>query len=137
MFCPRFRKVVQSSPEGGQFALNLSTSAYDPKNSARSLSYHQLSHNTFIEIFRAHVNSLSNKIASVHMFLTHTALPLLQSGSSLLLQFARLSLMFCFSPCFQAGYISVIVPSNPEQRKVCSDTSAMSFVRRVGAWLGP
>lgn len=71
--------------------------------------YHQLSNDRLIEVLRAHIHTLSDQIASIHMFLLHTALPLLQTSGALFLQATSLPLLFRFAPLFQRGHVTVTI----------------------------
>jgi hypothetical protein len=59
-----------------------------------------LSNDRLVEVLRAHIHTLSDQIASIHMFLFHTALPLLHTSNTFLLQAAGLPLLFSFAPMF-------------------------------------
>lgn len=119
MLCPRGRKVVQASPEGGQSAFNLVLSvSVSPASRGITAAYHQLSHHRFVEVFRPHVHALCHQESPIHMLFLHTARAFLDAGCPFFLQFAGISILFRFPPLLEGCHISVVTRADSEEGEV-------------------
>lgn len=90
----------------------------------RGNSYHQLPHDSLVEVLRSHVDTLCYKIASVNMLLLHTTLPLLHTSYAFLLQSTSLSFLFRFSSMLERSHVTVMTAADAEQREVRATPSA-------------
>ena len=85
-----------------------------------------MSNYSFVVIFHASIDTLTDKIATVDALFPHTSFPLPLPIHSLPLKLSCLTLLLCLPPGFSTTYRSAVAGANAQEfREICSTASAM------------
>ena len=123
VFCPRIRVIIETPPEGSYSSFDLPARISHLLILGFRRQYHQLPHNSFVVIFRAGIDTLSDHIASVHVLLPHTSFPLLFSIHSFLLELSGFTLLLCLPPDLRNAGIPIITAADSQQGRQFSSTT--------------
>ena len=130
MFCPIFSIIIETPPKRCDPSFDLPVSVTVSNCSRHQIkflhAYHELSYDSFTEVFCACIDAHRYQVSAIDMFLLYALLSLLHSSNSLLLQLPGLPFLLRFPP-----FRYIVVGVRPKSKEGQIRPTASSRARSV------